>query len=115
MSLRYAREHFRVPIAFEDPPGSSHLIEDRQACRIAVVGRSAHAVVVEPVQRNGLCRAESVGVRKLDIEGDRLVLPLDFGLDDRTFAGERGVEVRAPRRESGGGGGAGLPPRPRWV
>jgi hypothetical protein len=62
-SLWHAREHFRVPIALEDPPSGNHLVEDRQAGRISVIRRPTHSVVVESIEGNSSTRAKSVEVR----------------------------------------------------
>src|SRR5206468_4677151 len=80
---------------------------------------SAHPVVVEPVQRNGSCGAKSVGVRELDVERNILKLPSRvqsrIRLDERTFGGERRVEVRASRSERGAEEAARCRRRPRGL
>ena len=50
-SLRRASENLGVAVAFVQPASIEHLIENRQAGRVAMIRRSAHAGVVQRLSK----------------------------------------------------------------
>ena len=99
-SLRNAGKDLRICFTFKDPTLGKHQVKDGQTRRVAMIGRAAHAIVVQSVERFSSFGAETVAGaesgRYLDIERDGFVLPGGFGLDDRALIRERCIEVRTP-------------------
>src|SRR2546430_820702 len=78
-----------------------------------MVWRSAHAIVVQPVERDGAARTKAVGVCQLNVKRDSFELPLRICFDDSAFRRKRSIEVRAFWRKRDTEKSAGR--RCRWV
>src|SRR6266849_1301792 len=78
-----------------------------------MVWRSAHAVVIQPVERDGAARTKAVGVCQLNVKRNGFELPLRISLNDRAFRRKRSIEVRAFWRKRRAEKSAGR--RRRWV
>ena len=98
--MHHSSRRRATPHALRDPSRARHRCMYGEARRVTMVGRTALAVVVKPVE--GLCarRTAARRVGSVQRKHQALELPVGIALDRLAFARVRGVEVRAPRAEA---------------
>ena len=93
--LRHATDDAHWPEAFRDPALGNHVRSDRSACRVAVIWRTAAAVVVKPVERYRPALTDTSENGQTHREDLALEDPIGVLPYRRAFPIERRVEVRA--------------------